>query len=166
MPYAISTNNDGSTSCRFVRDESWLNPGEILATEQPDPTVAQVKADLCLQVDASADAAYVAIGGPSPGRLAEYKQAKEDADAFSAAGYTGTVPDTIACWAEAKGWTAQQACDDILSTAASWETALAVIRRQRLIGKRNVNEALDAAAAQAAADIAMTTIRSIPAGAG
>jgi hypothetical protein len=166
MGYAISTLSSGLTSWRAIASENDLLPGETFATEPPAPTLAQVKADLCLQVDASADAAYVAIGGPSPGRLAEYKQAKADADAFSAAGYTGTVPDTIACWAEAKGWTAQQACDDILSTAASWETALAVIRRQRLIGKRNVSDAIDAAAAQAAADLAMTTIRSIPSGAG
>lgn len=160
--YAVMIRANGCTGWRAIASEADLLPGETIATEPPAPTLAQVKLDLCAQVDASADAAYVAIGGPSPGRLAEYKQAKADADAFSSAGYTGTVPDTIACWAEAKGWTAQQACDDILSTAASWETALAVIRRQRLIGKRNVNEAVDAAAAQDAADLAMTTIRSIP----
>lgn len=130
------------------------------------PTLAEKKIYLCMQVDAAADSAYAAIGGPSPGRLAEYKQAKADADAFKASSYTGTVPDTIACWAEAKGWTAQQACDDILSTAAGWETALSVIRRQRLIGKASVNATADTASAQAAATQAITTIQSVPAGAG
>lgn len=166
MLYAVITNQNGITSYRAISSEDDLIPGEILSSELPTPTLTEVKLDLCMRVDASADAAYIAIGGPSPGRLAEYKQAKADADAFQAAGYAGTVPDTIACWAEAKGWTAQQACDDILSTAASWETALAVIRRQRLIGKKNVNAASDADAAQAAADLAISTIQSIPAGAG
>lgn len=145
--------------------ETWCAAGN---TPVPvfHPTLAEVKLDLCTQVDASADAAYIAIGGPSPGRLAEYKQAKADADAFKAAGYAGTAPDTIACWSEAKAWTDQQACDDILTTAASWEMALAVIRRQRLIGKANVNAAADATTAKNAADAAMAIIQSIPAGAG
>ena len=145
--------------------QDWLMGGGI-PDPAPQPTMAELKLDLCAQVDASADAAYIAISGPSPGRLAEYKQAKADADAFKAAGYAGTVPDTIACWSEAKAWTDQQACDDILTTAASWEMALAVIRRQRLIGKANVNAAADAAAAQVAADAAMAIIQSVPAGAG
>jgi hypothetical protein len=166
MGYAISTSSTGTTSWRSVASEADILPGETFAIEPPTPTLAEVKLGLCTQVDASADAAYIAIGGPSPGRLAEYKQAKADADAFKAAGYAGTVPDTIACWSEAKAWTNQQACDDILTTAASWEMALAAIRRQRLIGKANVNAAADATTANTAADAAMAIIQSIPAGAG
>lgn len=164
--YAITSSPSGLTSYRVVPDVSYLIPGETFATNPPQPTLAEVKLSLCGQVDASADAAYIAIGGPSPGRLAEYKQAKADADSFKAAGYAGTVPDTIACWSEAKAWTDQQACDDILTTAASWEMALAVIRRQRLIGKANVNAATDATTAKTAADAAMAIIQSVPAGAG
>lgn len=164
--FAVSVVSAGVTSWRAVASSDDILPGETFATEPPAPTLAEVKLDLCAQVDASADAAYIAIGGPSPGRLAEYKQAKADADAFKAAGYAGTVPDTIACWSEAKAWTDQQACDDILTTAASWEMALAVIRRQRLIGKANVNAAADATTAKAAADAAMAIIQSVPAGAG
>lgn len=166
MGFAISTLPNGYTSWRAIGAEVDLLPGETFATEPPEPTMAEVKLTLCAQIDAAADTAYIAIGGPSPGRLAEYKQAKADADAFKAAGYAGSTPDTIACWAEAKAWTAEQACDDILTTAASWEMALSVIRRQRLIGKANVNAASDVAAAQAAADLAISTIQSIPAGVG
>ena len=158
--YAIKLLPNGATSWRAITSESDLLGGELFATNPPDPTLEEVRMTLCAQIDASADAAYIAIGGPSPGRLAEYKQAKADADAFKAAGYTGSVPDTIACWAEARAWTAEQACDDILITAASWEIALSVIRRQRLIGKANVNAASDAAAAQAAAAKAAEASRS------
>lgn len=162
--FAISTLPNGQTSFRAIDSEADLQPGETLASEPPPPTLDQVKASLCLDVDGAADIAYVDIGGPSPGRLAEYKQAKADAETFKAAGYTGTPADTIASWAEAKGWTDQQACDDILSTAASWEGALSAIRRKRLIGKSNVNAAADAAAAQSAADAATADIQAIPAG--
>jgi hypothetical protein len=130
----------------------------------PAPTLDQVKAVLCVQVDGAADAAYAEIGGNSPGRIAEYKQAKADADAFKAAGYVGTVPDTIACWAEAQGWSAQQACDNILTTAQSWDGALAAIRRSRLIGKSNVNAAASEDAAQAAANAAIANVLAVPAG--
>lgn len=164
--YAIKLLPNGATSWRAITSESDLLGGELFATNPPDPTLEEVRMTLCAQIDAAADTAYIAIGGPSPGRLAEYKQAKADADAFKAAGYAGLVPDTIACWAEAKTWTAEQACDDILTTATSWEMALSVIRRQRLIGKANVNAATDASAAQAAADAATAIIQSIPAGAG
>lgn len=166
MSCAITKLSNGRSSWRAIASESDLLPGETFATEPPEPTLFEVRLTLCMQIDAAADGAYIAIGGPSPGRLAEYKQAKADADAFKAAGYTGSVPDTIACWAEAKAWTAEQACDDILTTAASWEMALSVIRRQRLIGKANVNASADADAAQAAADAVIATIQSIPAGAG
>jgi hypothetical protein len=164
--YAISILSNGRTSFRTIAAEADLLSGETFASKPPVPTLAEVKMTLCSQIDASADASYIAIGCPSPGRLAEYKQAKADADAFKAASYEGTVPDTIACWSEAKAWTNQQACDDILTTAASWEMALAAIRRQRLIGKANVNAAADATTANTAADAAMAIIQSIPAGAG
>lgn len=164
MMYAITTLADGSTSYRAIASASDLLTGETLATEPPTPTLDQTKVDLCRQVDASADSSYAAIGGASPGRLAEYQQAKDDALAFKAAGYVGTSPSTVSCWAQAKGWTDQQACDDILATAAAWEQALVAIRTLRLSGKANVNAASYAETAEAAASSAISNIRSIPAG--
>lgn len=130
----------------------------------PVVTLAELRAALCVSVDAAADAAYVAIGGPSPGRLAEYRQANDDAVAFKAAAYAGDVPATIGCWMQATGWTAQQACDDILETAAAWNAALVAIRSARLLGKAAVNAATTAAGAKDAADTATASIRSVLAG--
>lgn len=128
---------------------------------EPEPIALDVaKATLCRAIDAAADAVYVAIGGPSPGRMAEYQQAKADALAFQAAGYTGTTPPTIGCWADAQAWTAQQACDDILATAAQWEGALVSIRTARLTGKAAVNAAPDAGTAQATASAIIAGIQS------
>lgn len=135
--------------------------GAPALADPPEPPLEQTKAALCAQVDAVADTVYVAIGGPSPGRMAEYQQAKADAQAFQSGGYAGTAPETIACWSQAKGWTDQAACDDILATAAQWEGALVAIRTRRLTGKANVAAAADAASAQAAADAAIASIRAV-----
>lgn len=165
MPgYAITQYADGTAGYRAVASEADLLTGETFATEPPSPSLDAIKSGLCMSVDAAADASYAAIGGSSPGRLAEYQQAKSDALAFQAGGYVGEAPATISCWAQAKDWTDQQACDDILSTAAAWEQALVAIRSMRLSGKADVNAASDAGSAQSAADSAIASIRSIPSG--
>jgi hypothetical protein len=131
------------------------------AVEAPAaPTLDQVKATLCDQVDSAADAVYVEIGGPSPGRMAEYQQANTDAAAFKAAGYAGNAPPTVACWAEANaGWTNQQAADDIIATAARWTAALQAIRSARLLGKASINAATTTDAAEAAAATAISNVQ-------
>lgn len=164
MGYAVTTYADGTTGYRAIDSDAELLDGETFADQPPSPSLPMVKASLCVRVDAAADASYAAIGGASPGRLAEYQQAKDDATAFRAAGYTGTAPATVSCWAQAKGWTDQQACDDILATAAQWEQALVAIRTARLSGKANVNAANDEASAVDAAMSAMAGIQSIPSG--
>lgn len=164
MGYAVSTLQNGLTSYRAIASDAYLQQGEVFSIEPPEPTLDEIKATLCSDVDASADATYIAIGGPSPGRLAEYQQAKADAIAFKDAGYTGTVPSTVQSWATASGMTAQAAADNILATAAQWGAALDYIRAQRLLGKANVNAAVDATSAQNAADSAIANIRATATG--
>lgn len=144
----------------------WSYDGSVFTASEPTPqmTLADVQAELSVSIDAAADNAYTAIGGPSPGRLAEYQQANADAIAFQSSGYAGDVPATIACWSQATGWSAQQACEDILATAAAWRGALEEIRSARLIGKHNVMEAPTIADAQAAANAAVANIQAVPAG--
>ena len=141
----------------------WSYDGQDFTAKALPPTVTltELKAGFCVAIDAAADAAYIAIGGPSPGRLAEYRQANDDAIAFKAANYSGDVPPTIGCWMQATGWTAQQACDDVLATAAAWNTALVFIRSARLLGKSSVNAAPTAAAAKDAADTATANIHGV-----
>jgi hypothetical protein len=139
--------------------------GAPIAVAAPALTLAQVQGQLCGQIDATADEVYMAIGGPSPGRLAEYQQAKSDAQTFKTAGYSGTVPETVQCWATAKAWTAQQAADDILATAAAWESVLVAIRSARLSGKASVGAATDIPSAKAAAATAVTNVQACAAGA-
>lgn len=143
----------------------WLYDGSTF-TEPPTPTttLADIQSGLCISVDAEADTVYESIGGPSWGRGAEYQQAQTEATAFKAAGYAGTVPATVQCWATAKNWTAQQAADDILATAAQWIGALQAIRSARLLGKASVTAAADETSARSAAATAIANLQAIGAG--
>lgn len=154
--YAITTLASGDTSFRAVASADDLLPGEAFAETPPSPTLDAIKRDLCLRIDATADAARAAVASDGL-RLSEYEWALAEAQAFKDAGYTGDAPQSLAIWIEATGWTAQAACDNILQTAAAWESFRAAVRR-RLIGKANVNAASDAAGAQAAADAAIAEI--------
>lgn len=97
-------------------------------------------------IDAAAGearAAFVSIGW---GVAEEYRIAKAEADAWIAAGKPAdAVPPSVAVWAQARGWTAEQAAQDILETEAAWMAALAAIRQARLLGKAAVDAAPDTA---------------------
>lgn len=108
----------------------------------PQFTQAELVTNAVLQIDVDTDAIYGAVLG---NRAQEYTLAEADATAYKAAGYTGTVPASVQCWATTKSWTAKQAADDILATAAAWRSAQAAIRAQRLSSKEAVRTANDAA---------------------
>lgn len=91
------------------------------------------------QIDSDTDAIYGAVLG---NRAQEYLDAEVAAQVYKDAGYTGTVPDDVQCYATAKGWTAQQAADDILATAAAWRPAKSSIRANRLAAKEAVRDSL------------------------
>lgn len=155
--YAITTNADGSTSWRAVASEADVQPGETFGVEPPAPTLAQVKLDLCAQVDAARDAAYAAIGGNNAGRVQEYIMARADAVAFRDAGYTGPVPVFVASWVTPER-NAQQSTDGIIATADAWTEFVGVVRSYALPGKYAVNMATDEASARSAADQAIASI--------
>ncbi len=115
----------------------------------PPPPPVIDRAALTADIDRRADALRLAIVG-DPVRVEEYRLARDEATAYIAANYTGTVPPTVQAWATAKNWTAKQAADDIAATAQAWESALYAIRSIRLIGKEAVRGAATDAAAQTA----------------
>lgn len=128
----------------------------LAPSSSPGPSLASVKEGLCAAIDATADDARAAVASNGL-RLSEYEWALAESQAFKDAGYTGDVPESLAIWVTATGWTPEVACDNILQTAAAWQSFRAAVRR-RLIGKANVNAATDAASAQAAADAAIAEI--------
>jgi hypothetical protein len=112
------------------------------AQEEIDAFLASSKAALIKQIDADVDAIYrAAVGERGP----EYDAAEAQATAFKAAVYAGTVPTSVQSWATAKGWTAQQAADDILAAAAQLNGARDALRAARLLRKEQARVATTAA---------------------
>lgn len=128
--------------------------GKPVQIDRPPPSRAQ----LCSAIDAEADAARQAVVG-DPLRIVEYERAAAEATVYKASDYSGEVPASVMSWAEAKGWTARQSCDDILTAATAFNAALYQLRDIRLKGKEAVRNSDDDAAAKTIADAAIAQIR-------
>jgi hypothetical protein len=129
-----------------------LTAEEIAELEAADAALAatalpRAKTKATLRIDAEADAIRKAVMGE---RATEYQKAEKHAEKFKSDGYTGTVPPGVKSWLDAKnavgaGWTAQQAADDILVTAATLNSAEDAIRAARLLRKEQAKAAADVA---------------------
>lgn len=115
---------------------------DAIAAAESARVLTAARANLIRQIDADTDAIYRAVQGD---RAMEYVLAESDAKAYKSAGYTGTVPGSVASWASAKGQTATWAADDILTTATGWRQAQSSIRATRLTCKEQARAATDLA---------------------
>lgn len=86
------------------------------------------------RIDLVADTQRARIVG-DPVRAFEYYVTEKVAREFKATGYIGQVPELIQSWCDASNLTPQQATDSIVVEADMFHTALAYIRRVRLVGK-------------------------------
>lgn len=93
--------------------------------------------EMIARIDVIADVQRAKIVA-DPVRAFEYQVAEREAKAFAESGFTGDAPLSVAAWAIAKGWTAQQAEENILQEAAQFNGALYYIRATRLQGKQAV----------------------------
>lgn len=134
--------------------------GTHALVDPPAPPLSDVCGAQCKRIDDAADAARLAVAG-DPLRAAEYQIAEVEAKAFRDAGYSGTVPQSVLSWSEAKQWTPQVAADDILTVAAAWNGALYAIRDVRLKAKEAVRAANTAEAAAALTDSAVAQINAL-----
>jgi len=132
--------------------------GKPIQIDRPPPS----KKQLCSAIDAEADAARLAVVG-DPLRIVEYERAAAEATAYKESGYSGEVPASVMSWAEAKGWTARQSCDDILSAASTFNAALYQLRDIRLKGKEAVRNS-SGVDALTLADAAIAKIKATAAG--
>ncbi|WP_122610686.1 phage tail protein [Pseudomonas viridiflava] len=118
---------------------------------------------LCAKVDAAADNARNALAG-DPLKAMEYAQAAADAQAFSDAGYPKKeVPLSVAAWV-AKGRTAKQAAEQILSKAEQLTEHLLTLRTLRLKAKAQIRAQAGKGKvdlARGAADDALIGIRAL-----
>lgn len=123
-------------------EQQWV-VSNIFATQAEDEAAVAAnlqsgKQSAVLKIDADTDALYSAVLGR---RAEEYTSAANDAALYKQSGYSGIVPPGVRSWATAKGWTATQAADDILATAAAWVAAQNAIRATRLLRKEQVRSA-------------------------
>ena len=118
--------------------------GGVVSWQDPRALIDTIAAAVT-EVDRLADIARAAVVGDAV-RVKEYEQAQIQAEAYRDAGFSGPVPDDVACWATAKRWTAQEAAEDILAAAARWLGALSFIRNLRLNAKEDMRRATDNAA--------------------
>jgi|SRR6478672_909688 len=127
--------NAARTGLELVPPKAYDLPGE--------------KAKLIRRIDAEVDGIYAAVIG---NRGPEYEDAATEAQAFKNAGYpAGAIPPSVSSWATPKGWTAQQAADDILMEAAKLSAAKQAIRQNRLARKEEARNASTPAALATAA---------------
>ncbi len=158
-----------------------VTPADAHATKTPRPSAAHrwqndqwqedemlrsalldaLKIELCQQIDGLADQVRRELAG-DPLRGAEYDRAAQEASVYQTAGYAGSVPPAVLSWAEAKGWTAQAAADDILRAAGRWNAALYQLRDQRLKTKEAIRSALDEASVNAIAAAGLDALRAVP----
>ena len=121
-------NIDGYYQYADDANPSWyanLTPCQQQITVTPLP---KLKARLLLKIDADTDAIYGAVIGE---RANEYNDAAAQAIAFKGGAYLGLAGNKVKSWADAKGWTATQATDDILAQATQWRSIEDAIRSNR-----------------------------------
>jgi hypothetical protein len=131
---AFRVNPDGSIESVLAS----ALPPDVAPLPAPVPALADYQKAARARIDSDVDAVYYAVIGD---RTTEYQATNDDAKAFKNAGYVGTAPASVQCWATVKGWTAQQAADDILATAANWLNAQQSMRASRLQKKQDVTAA-------------------------
>jgi hypothetical protein len=100
---AFRVNPDGSIESVLAS----ALPPDVAPLPAPVPALADYQKAARARIDSDVDAVYYAVIGD---RTTEYQAANDDAKAFKNAGYVGTAPASVQCWATVKGWTAQQAC--------------------------------------------------------
>jgi len=92
------------------------------------------KEEMIDRIDLVADTQRARIVG-DPVRAFEYYMTELAAKKFRDSQYTGTVPELVQSWCDASNMTPKEAADDIIKEAEIFHTALAFIRRARLVGK-------------------------------
>ena len=103
----------------------------------------KIKAAFIRQIDLDTDNLIrLAVGE----RVGEYERAEKEALNYKVEGYAGLVPSSVSAWATAKGWTAQEAADDIIAAAINWRNLQASLRAERLLCKEQGRISADAAA--------------------
>ena len=113
-------------------DGARWNKGSILFTLDDDKEAA------LLSIDRDTDAIYRNVVGD---KQSEYEAAEAQARAYKASEWAAEPGQLVAVWASVKGWTNQQAAEDIIAEADKWRAAQVFIRHTRLTAKEAIRNA-------------------------
>lgn len=101
MPYAVTINQSGTTSCRAISADDMLAPGETFADVQPAPSMADAAAALTAAVQAWLDATAQGNGYDSIASCVSYR---DSAIAQWAADAAAAIAWRDAVWLAAFQW--------------------------------------------------------------
>lgn len=108
---------------------------------QVDVGLEEAQVSAITQIEEAADGARKAAIGNDTNSL-EYVKTAEEAKAYKDAGYIGEAGPTVATWARIKGWTLQEAAENILHESDKYYSLLYAIRDARLSAKERIRNAL------------------------
>lgn len=134
--------------------------GAFVIVPPPQPTFDEYKKAGMVKIDHVAEVARVAAVGDVM-RAVEYDITAQEAKEYKEAGYPAEIPPSVKTWAEIKGWTGQQAADNILETRARYIECLLQVRDIRLRAKDAVAVAVDSDAVDVAVTASTTQLRQI-----
>lgn len=107
----------------------WLGESWIYHEANPEPTPEQYRPLAILNIDLDVDRIYAQVVGL---RGPEYEMAEDQARVFLA-DTNQPAPQSVVDWATIKGWTNQQAAENIVAQAEAWRgLSLLTIRPARL----------------------------------
>ena len=144
-------------------------PGGVLCPEHvgvgmniaDDTPIDIARADAESAIDSAAGdarARYIAVAA---GQEAVYILKDQQARAYAAANYSGSVPPLVQADVDALNVSPQQAANGIIAQADAWIAIAAQIEQARRSGKAAVAASLTAADARAAADAALATLAAL-----
>lgn len=125
------------------------------------PPLDDVKLRAKSEIDTAAERVRLKYVTNGSGQALTYQEKAKQSDAFKAAGYTptdGTGFPFVQAEAVATGVTAQDAADFIIATRDQWVLKGSDIEEERTRGKKNVTDAADTAAVEAAKDNAISAL--------
>lgn len=134
---------------------------------KPDPltitngVLALVKQDLISVINNLAGEIRASYLSDGQYIVEEYRVAELDALAYKAAGYTGTVPQTLSDYATIIGAPANMVADSIIAAGQQMKTLLVTVRRLRLDYTHRIEQATTADEAQLIFDQAVAAINTL-----
>jgi hypothetical protein len=140
--------------------------GNPILVPPPTPTLAQVQAAAYVTIDQAAETLRAVYITANSGQVATYLMKYNEATAFTASNYEGTIPGLVQAEMTATGATAEVATQAILTQYNTWAALAASIETVRRTAKIAVAAAPDAPTVQTAVTTATTGFSQIQTAAG